>query len=220
MPSENYRVTISSLNIREMPTTASRVLGQLHKDDIIEKLDESEDGKWIKLINNRVEGWSSKKYLSKVPYIPPEGEDFPWMAIAETEKARGIHEIPGIENSPQVLEYLQSTSNLDRASKSKDETPWCSAFVNWCLKKAGYEGTNSALARSWLKWGQPISVPRRGCIVVFTRETKFGHVGFYIGETKTHIKVLGGNQQNLETQIYEVSEKDYPKSELLGYRIP
>jgi len=45
-------------------------------------------------------------------------------------------------------------------------------------------------------------------------------VGFYLDETETHIKVLGGNQQNPETEIIEVSEKYYPKSELLGYRIP
>jgi len=220
MPSENYRVTISSLNIREMPTTASRVLGQLHKDDLVEKLAESEDNKWIELINNGVQGWSSKRYLSKVPYIPPDGEDFPWMAVAEAEREKGIYEIPGSENSTRVLEYLQSTSNLDRASRSKDETPWCSAFVNWCVKQAGYEGTDSALARSWMTWGHPIDIPRKGCIVVFSRETKFGHVGFFIGETATHIKVLGGNQQNLETKKFEVSEKEYPKSEWLGYRIP
>ena len=218
MPPENYRVTISALNIRAMPNTASKVISQLHKDDVIEKIGESDDGKWIKLVWNGAEGWSSKKYLLKAPYIPPVGEDFAWMAIAEKEK--GTFEIPGSENNPRVLEYLQSTTNLDKASKSKDETPWCSAFVNWCLKQAGYEGTNSALARSWLKWGQPLLEPRKGCIVVFTREVKFGHVGFFIERTETYIKVLGGNQQNLETKIYEVSEKDYPISDLLGYRIP
>jgi uncharacterized protein (TIGR02594 family) len=76
------------------------------------------------------------------------------------------------------------------------------------------------LARSWLSWGQATQTPRRGCIVVFQREKKFGHVGFYLEETDTEIKVLGGNQQNLQTRMFEVSEKYYPRSELLGYRIP
>jgi hypothetical protein len=71
-----------------------------------------------------------------------------------------------------------------------------------------------------LSWGQAIQTPRRGCIVVFQREKKFGHVGFYLEETDTEIKVLGGNQQNLQTRMFEVSEKYYPRSELLGYRIP
>jgi uncharacterized protein (TIGR02594 family) len=128
--------------------------------------------------------------------------------------------VPGSGNNPRVLEYLQSTTNLSRSATSRDETPWCSAFVNWCLRQAGYERTKNALARSWLSWGQPIDTPRRGCIVVFQREKKFGHVGFYLEETEAHIKVLGGNQQDLETRIFEVSKKYYPRSELLGYRIP
>lgn len=214
---EKYRSTIN-LNIRQAPTIASKVLGRLAVDGVIEKLGESEDGKWIKFLFNGAEAWCSRRYLAKVPYIPPLGEDFPWMAMAEQEK--GVSEVPGSGNNPRVLEYLQSTTNLNQSATSRDETPWCSAFVNWCLAQAGYERTKNALARSWLTWGQAIPTPRRGCIVVFQREKKFGHVGFYLEETDTHIKVLGGNQQNLETQIFEVSEKYYPKSELLGYRIP
>lgn len=214
---QKYRST-ANLNVRAAPSVASKTLGRLRTGDAIEKIDESADGAWIKFMFNGVEGWSSKRYLANVPYIPPEGEDFPWMEFAEKEK--GVQEVPGSGNNPRVLEYLRSTTNLSRAATSKDETPWCSAFVNWCLQQAGYETTRNALARSWLNWGQAIDVPRRGCIVVFEREKKFGHVGFYLEETETDIKVLGGNQQDLETKMYEVSEKYYPKSDLLGYRIP
>jgi uncharacterized protein (TIGR02594 family) len=214
---EKYRAT-TTLNIRADPSTAGKVLARLAVDDVIEKLGDSDDGKWIKFLFNGGEAWSSKRYLAKVPYIPALDEDFPWMDIAQAEL--GVSEVPGAGNNPRVLEYLQSTTNLSRSATSRDETPWCSAFVNWCLEKAGYERTKNALARSWLSWGQPIETPRRGCIVVFQRERTFGHVGFYLEETDTHVKVLGGNQQNLETRIFEVSEKYYPKSELLGYRIP
>jgi uncharacterized protein (TIGR02594 family) len=214
---EKYRST-TSLNVRAGPGTTSKVLGKLSIDDVIEKLGESADGKWMKFLFNGGEAWSSRRYLARVPYIPPPGEDFPWMAIAQQEL--GVSEVPGSGNNPRVLLYLQSTTNLSRSATSRDETPWCSAFVNWCLQQAGYERTKNALARSWLSWGQAIETPRRGCIVVFQREKKFGHVGFYLEENVTHIKVLGGNQQNLESKIFEVSEKYYPKSELLGYRIP
>lgn len=219
MPQElkKYRATVN-LNVREAPTTTAKTLGRLAIDDVIEMTGESGDGKWIRFLFNGVERWASKRFLAKVPFIPPPGEDFPWMFIAEKEK--GVSEIPGSGNNPRVLEYLRSTTNLNRSAASRDETPWCSAFVNWCLEQAGYERTKNALARSWLAWGQAIDAPRRGCIVVFQREKKFGHVGFYLEQTETRVKVLGGNQQNLETKIYEVSEKYYPKSELLGYRIP
>ena len=214
---EKYRST-ANLNIREAPAATSKILGRLAIDDVIEKVGESEDGKWVRFLFNGLEGWSSKRYMAKVPYIPPPGEDFPWMIIAQQEM--GVNEIPGSGNNPRVLQYLRSTTNLNRSATSKDETPWCSAFVNWCLEQSGNERTKNALARSWLGWGQAVDTPRRGCIVVFQREKKFGHVGFYLEETETHIKVLGGNQQNPETKIFEVSEKYYPKSELLGYRIP
>jgi hypothetical protein len=39
-------------------------------------------------------------------------------------------------------------------------------------------------------------------------------VAFYVSETATHIKVLGGNQSN------QVKESNYPKSRLIGYRWP
>jgi uncharacterized protein (TIGR02594 family) len=214
--STQYRST-ALLNIRNAPTSSSNALGRLNVDDVIEMISESEDGKWIKFLYNGVEAWSSKKYLKKVPYIPPLGEDFPWMTIAEGEK--GISQIDGSEHNPRILEYLRSTTVGKRAA-SEDETSWCSAFVNWCLDQAVYERTKSAVARSWLSWGQAIEIPRRGCIVVFTREKNYGHVGFYLEETETHIKILGGNQTNPETGKSEVCEKFFPKSDLLGYRIP
>ena len=214
---EKYRSTVN-LNVRAAPGTSSKILGRLAVSDVVEKIGVSEDGKWIKVLFNEAEAWLSGRYLTKVPYIPPLGEDFPWMAIAGQEL--GVSELPGSGNNPRVLQYLQSTTNLGRSATSKDETPWCSAFVNWCLQQAGYETTRNALARSWLNWGQAIATPCRGCIVVFQREKKFGHVGFYLEETETHIKVLGGNQQDLETKMFEVSEKYYPRTEFLGYRIP
>ncbi|MFZ5911461.1 MAG: TIGR02594 family protein [Chloroflexota bacterium] len=214
---EKYRST-AALNIREAPNTSSKALGKLGVDDVIEKLGESEDGKWVRFLFNGLEAWSSKKYLAKVPYIPLPGEDFPWMAIAEAEK--GVSQIEGSAHNPRILEYLGATTNLGKSDVSRDETSWCSAFVNWCLKQAGYARTGNAAARSWLGWGQAIDTPRRGCIVVFKRGEKFGHVGFFLEETGTHIKVLGGNQENPETGKSEVSEKYFPKSALLGYRIP
>jgi uncharacterized protein (TIGR02594 family) len=216
---DQFRVAADTLYVRGAPSTSAGRIGTLTKGMVIEKTGENDAKDWIKILLNGIEGWVSTKYLLKVPYLPPLGEDFAWMAIAEAEKEKEIHEIPGEENDPQVLEYFTATSNLSKSVRSKDETPWCSAFANWCLKQAGYEGTRNAAARSWMDWGEAIETPRRGCIVVFQREGG-GHVGFYIGETETEILVLGGNQQNRETLLFEVSEKYYLKSNLLGYRIP
>ena len=111
-----------------------------------------------------------------------------------------------------IVEYLHST-NLGKPANSNDETFWCSAFVNWCTEKGGYEGTDSAWALDWAGWGKKAAPPRRGCIVVFRRD-EGGHVGFYISETATHIKILGGNQND------SVSYGDSPKNRLVSIREP
>jgi len=219
--SNKYRCTAGNYTfIYEAASKSAKKLGNLARDEVVEKICESEDGQWVKLLLNGVEGWASSKLLKKIPYIPPPGEDFPWMAIAENEK--GEKQFEGAEHNPRVLEYLRSTTNLGKSDISRDETSWCSAFVNWCLEQAGYERTKDAVARSWLRWGKAIDTPRRGCIVVFEREKIFGHVAFYLSETKDHIKVLGGNQTNPETGKSEVCEKEFLKSKykVLGYRIP
>ena len=219
MTAQMYRVKPWSLNIREEPNPKAALLGRLKQGDIVESLSISDDKKWLMFRMGEVYGWCVKGFMEKLDEIPePPAEEFPWMPIAIEEI--GVSEIPGIANNSRVLEYLNATTNLGLAARSRDETPWCSAFVNWCMAKAGLQGTKNALARSWLDWGVPLATPRRGCIVVFTREKIFGHVGFYISETDTQIKVLGGNQQDPQTQLYQVSEKYYLKANLLGYRLP
>ncbi len=134
---------------------------------------------------------------------------FPWMDYAQAE--RGTAEVPGPGSSARVLEYLRTTS-LTAAMAADDETPWCSAFVNWCMGQAGIKGTGSAAARSWLSWGEPLTEPVRGCVTVLSRGDG-GHVGFYLRTVGSRIHLLGGNQGNA------VRVADYDRSRLLGYRI-
>jgi uncharacterized protein (TIGR02594 family) len=100
-----------------------------------------------------------------------------------------------IRNNPRILEYLKETT-----SHSKSEsTSWCSAFVNWCMVRAGIPGTRSAMARSWLHWheGVKLDAPAVGAVVVFPRppDPSQGHVAM-IWRVGDHgaLDVLGGNQ--------------------------
>jgi len=133
-----------------------------------------------------------------------------FLEIAEREL--GTKEIKGGEHNPRVVEYHQATS----LGASDDETPWCSSFVAWVVEQAGVVGTNSAAARSWLDWGVPVDTPEPGCIVVLKRGNSSwqGHVGFYAGETESAVEILGGNQSD------EVNLTLYPKTRVLGYRVP
>lgn len=132
-----------------------------------------------------------------------------WITIAKGEI--GVKEKRGGEN-PRIIEYHKATS----LKAGEDEIAWCSAFVNWVLKKSGYKGTNSAAARSWLKYGTVTKVFKANSIVVFKRgsSTWQGHVAFAIADKGTHIKVLGGNQSD------QVCYALYPKAKILGYTWP
>ncbi len=130
------------------------------------------------------------------------------IALAEY----GQKEIVGDKHNPRIVQY---STDIGNTWVKTDEVHWCSEFVNWCLLKAGIKGTNSAVARSFLTWGVETKTPQVGDIVVLWRDPKGsnnGHVGFYIGETTTQIRILGGNQSD------EVNIKLFPKDQLLSYR--
>jgi uncharacterized protein (TIGR02594 family) len=143
------------------------------------------------------------------------GLDLLWFELALREEQTGVQELPGRRENPRILDYFKTTTY----KATSDETPWCSAFANWCIQTAKLEGTRSAAAVSWLQWGQKLDAPRRGCIVVLWREkagvdSDKGHVGFYFGEKGDSIQLLGGNQGN------RVSIKSFPKRLVRGYRWP
>ncbi len=207
-----YRVTATALNVRKGPSIKDEVIGYLHKGDIVTRLEVSGDGYWFKIQKDSLRGWSAQKYLELV--VPPvPAEKYPWMPIALAEA--GVKEFCGNGDNPRIVEYLQSTM-LESPWNANDETPWCSAFVNWCVERAGCEGTDSAWARSWFYWGTIIKSPERGCIAVFQRNNDgySGHVGFFIEENQNGISVLGGNQSN------SVKTSWYSRDDLLGFRIP
>lgn len=146
----------------------------------------------------------------KTPVVPQPAVP-PWYTFAAAEV--GVKEIVGPEHNPRVMEYLSSV----RGEWPGDETPWCSAFVNWCITQTGLQGTESARARSWLDWGVTTAKPTFGCVVVLWRgspASTSGHVGFYAGsDDRESIRLLGGNQKN------RVCIATYPAARVVDYRV-
>lgn len=140
------------------------------------------------------------------------GTDEPEWLI-QARKCLGIKETEGRANNPHVVSFFSESGH---PGVIDDSVAWCSAFVGAMLKRAGMPNSGSLAARSYLKYGTPVETPQVGDIVVFSRgnSTWEGHVGFYVGETDTSVKVLGGNQSN------KVSIASYSKTRLLGYRRP
>lgn len=134
-----------------------------------------------------------------------------WLEIAFAELGVSAHP-PGSSN-PRITEYHAGTN----IAGYDDKASWCSSFVNWSLEQAGIAGTGSALARSWLEWGEPLEQPVVGCIAVLWREQPTswrGHVGYYLREDENLVYLLGGNQ------LDQVREHFYPKATVLAYRWP
>lgn len=132
----------------------------------------------------------------------------------------GIKEVLGAKHNPLILAMLQ----LDAAWVEDDETPWCSAFVNFIHWLWHLPRSRSLAARSWILVGisTELRTARVGDIVVLTRGKgpqpgldvikAPGHVGFYAGQTETTVEILGANQANT------VSIASFPKSRLLTVR--
>lgn len=129
-------------------------------------------------------------------------------------KELGVQEISGPRANPRITEYFSATDLKNTVDGKTDETPWCSAFVNWCCLKANKPRVLSAMARSWLGYGIRVTEPVEGDIVVFSRppDPNTGHVAFFVRNNGITVTVLGGNQHD------KVCYADYPKWRVLGYR--
>lgn len=113
----------------------------------------------------------------------------PWMEVALREQ--GVAEWnPG--DNPRIVEYLASVG-----VRGGDETSWCGAFVNWCIRKAGFRGHNTGLAGQWISYGRAVG-PTYGCVVVTQPLSAgaSGHVGFLHAMDQTNVWLLSGNSSN------------------------
>lgn len=134
--------------------------------------------------------------------------------VAEARKFYGQKELEGKENNKVILEFFKGTGN---GKIKSDEVAWCSVFVGYCAKKAGYDFKIKPAAKSWLEIGKKVTEPKPGDIVIFWREDPNswkGHVSIFIGkdEETNEIICLGGNQDD------QVCIRKYDANSVLGFR--
>lgn len=146
-------------------------------------------------------------------YLPP------WFLHAQTYERAGVMEVPGEKAHPTILSFFTYTTLKGSKLALSDETAWCSAFVCAVMEQTGIKSTKSAAARSWLGWGETLTEPRLGCIVVSERKdpgnAAAAHVAFYAGNVDgKQYASLGGNQSN------RVCTRTKPYAEVLSYRWP
>lgn len=189
----------------------TRIFTDLSPDDAERVVNavEAEDG----TVSRTDQGDGKFTILATLPLDPPldavpaSGSEFPWMAIARGEI--GVKE--GVQNNPRISEYFVATG----AGPLPASVPWCSAFVNFCVKQAGFDSTGSAMARSWLTWGRDAGGLVPGCIVILERgRPPQGHVGFFVGMDGDRVRLLGGNQHDA------VNIASFSAAGILGTRVP
>jgi len=131
--------------------------------------------------------------------------------IYHTAKAdEGVWEWAKGDN-PRVLAYYKEAG----VPQTRDEVPWCAAFVGAVLARCGVQGTGSLLARSYESWGRPVRLAeaRPGDVVVLSRGAPWqGHVAFYDRVDGDKIYLLGGNQGN------QVNVTAYPVARVVAVR--
>ncbi|WP_071766734.1 TIGR02594 family protein [Burkholderia ubonensis] len=149
----------------------------------------------------------------------------PWMTYAEEERRVGVKRKGGEVSTEHIKEYFGATS---QSKADPNSTAYCAAFVNWCLQRAGYEGTkgdDNAMAYSFLKWGQPTkgNKPAYGAIAIVRFGKNAYHVTFVNGahrfDAHQHLQslaTLGGNQG----KAHEVNKSHLPPSLVVAYRFP
>ncbi|CAE6938330.1 hypothetical protein R69608_05085 [Paraburkholderia nemoris] len=118
--------------------------------------------------------------------------------------------------NPLIVHFFDATDN----PANNDTVPWCAAFVNWCLKRAGKPTTNSSSSQSFATSDAfPVTTsPKEGDILVFTCYSKsdgknlgIGHVTFFkesIGENT--FSAVGGNQTGTFPSM--ISEEEFQKA--------
>lgn len=139
-----------------------------------------------------------------------EGEPV-WLSYARSWL--GIRETPGHAASASILAFYADAGHPGIAD---DGVPWCAAFVGACLRRSGVVPSGSLRARSYLDWGERLSVARPGAIVVLSRGSSpaTGHVGFLTALEPDRVQILGGNQND------QVSLAWFPRRRVLGFRWP
>lgn len=127
------------------------------------------------------------------------------LSVATQEIGRG--EQGGNNKGKYVREYLNGKEGL----------PWCAGFVSYCCKKAGLNVPYLLGAKSFLKYGQGVSDPKPGDIIVFSRQGG-GHVGIVEKVTEDSIVTIEGNTGEYPSVVKRISYQKGKMSNLLAYR--
>lgn len=133
------------------------------------------------------------------------------LMLVELRKLYGTLEGAGVADNPVIRGWARE---IGEPGYRHDETPWCGLAQAIAAKRAGWDyrpHDNPLWARNWMDWGDKVSRPMLGDVLVFPRGAG-GHVTMYVGEDDACYHCLGGNQSNALNIVRK------PKAPLLAAR--
>jgi len=138
-----------------------------------------------------------------------------WMRVA-AGKIGTLEDVRKRNGEAEVQRYLARTG-----FSGIEGEPWCSTFVRWVMEQIGYAPCRGVDTRAWLGWGERTPA-RYGAVAVFEDSDvdSPGHVGFYVGESRNCVYVLGGNTWARGRYAPGIGIRAYSKARLVGYRWP
>lgn len=185
-----------------------------------------------------------EELFKHVPSTPTSSSDRPWMDIAWAEQKRWSTIADGEKGTDVDEQYFMAApyfgdiTHADGVGATPGNNPdWCSAFVNWCLHRAGYShtghgGNGSFGKRS--KWHfKALKEPRVGCVMLVGKGSRSSHVAFLSrfeklpkGNMKLpyelvwgsqRLYLLGGNQKdNKKMRVCE--KRFYPEYKIFPHK--
>lgn len=147
--------------------------------------------------------------------VPEGAPDYLHAAIYDIGISEEINDGRRTRSNPLVESYSEKAIGKRMDARS---VPWCAYWMNAKLIDAGLPGTNSGMARSFLRWGNEVSDGdwKVGDIVVFWRGRRddgvTGHVAVLLKWNSRHVYCLGGNQGD------KVCIQRFTRSKIIGVR--
>lgn len=124
--------------------------------------------------------------------------------LAMMASFRGMCEVVGPEHNDRLLKLAKEAGF---AWYTSDEIPWCAVMMNIVMHSLNLPKTNSAMAKSFLKWGRKVDIEYAkknigNVIAIFHRGSSVadpaGHVTVVesISPDNSYMVGIGGNQGN------------------------
>ena len=147
-----------------------------------------------------------------------------------------------VRGNPLIMGFFRTTKTIPQG----DTTPWCAAFVNWCIAQGNARAalkdgsfsdrelnvsSRSASSGSFRCWAET-KTPKIGDLAVFAEPgterlgcSGSGHVSFYYGRASDgRLRILGGNQTLKGTSgavtvgLYPLDGAESGRLKFLGFR--